>query len=399
LDSLGRPGLVAVVVCDSVGCGGAPDAALFGDDGANTLRHVVEASGLELPNLAALGAERIVGVPALGSDPASAPTAAHGRMFSQSPAKDTMVGHWELMGVVADQAFPTYPDGFPLDVIDAFERAIGRAVLGNRPASGTTILEELGPEHLRSGFPIVYTSGDSVFQIAAHDAVIGVDTLYEYCTIARELLTGEHGVGRVIARPFTGSAEDGFQRLAAARHDYALPPIRPTALDHLVAAGVATHAIGKINDIFGGRGVASHETTANNAAGITATVRALRTRAAPMLFTNLVDFDSSYGHRNDPIGYGRALAEFDAALPDILFALPDDGILMLTADHGNDPTWPGTDHTREAVPLLVAGACVAPVDLGSRATFGDLGATLLDALGVEAEVNGTSFLGEILAAD
>jgi phosphopentomutase len=390
-------GIIAVVVCDSVGCGNAPDAADFGDEGANTLAHVVEQTGVQLPHLAALGAESIPGVPRLGGGAHSDMPAACGRMFSRSPAKDTMVGHWELMGVVADQAFPTYPDGFPAEIIDEFERRIGTRTLGNKSASGTDILDELGEEHLRTGAPIIYTSGDSVFQIAAHVDRVGLEELYAMSTQARELLTGVHGVGRVIARPFSGPAAGQFERLATGRRDYALPPVRPTTLDHLVGAGVATHGIGKINDIFVGRGLTSYEKTAGNGAGIDATCQALADRTAPLVFTNLVDFDSLYGHRNNVAGYAKALEQFDAALPRMIAQLPEDGLLLITADHGNDPTWPGTDHTREAVPLIAVGPRVEAVNLGTRASFADLGTTIADNFAVAGRLEGSSFLAEIAA--
>jgi len=390
--------LIAVVVCDSVGCGGAPDASAFGDDGANTLGHVVEHAQIELPNLAALGAERIPGVPRLTTSPPLLPDAAYGRMLSRSPAKDTMVGHWELMGVVADRAFPTYPNGFSTTVITEFERRIGLPTIGNRSASGTEILVELGAEHLRTGAPIVYTSGDSVFQLTAHTDRIRVKELHEMCAEARNLLAGEDGVGRVIARPFAGSSETGFERLSADRRDYALPPVRPTVLDHLCAASVPTHGVGKINDIFGGRGLTSYAKTGSNDEGIEATCQVIKSGQFPFIFTNLVDFDALYGHRNDVAGYGAALREFDAALPRLREALPDNGLLVITADHGNDPTWPGTDHTREAVPILAAGAGVAAVNLGTRSTFADLGATVLDNFRVDGATAGSSFLTELCGA-
>ncbi len=394
----GNPfGLIAVVVCDSVGCGNAPDAAAFGDEGANTLAHVVEQSGIQLPHLAALGAETIPGVPLLGpAAQCDAPTAC-GRMFSRSPAKDTMVGHWELMGVVAEHASPTYPHGFPAEIIDEFERRIGRRTLGNRSASGTDILDELGEEHLRTGAPIIYTSGDSVFQIAAHVDRIGMEELYAMSAQARDLLSGVHGVGRVIARPFEGATVGHFERIAAGRRDYALPPARPTTLDHLVDAGVATHGIGKINDIFVGCGLTTYEKTADNSAGIDATCRALAERTAPFVFTNLVDFDSLYGHRNDVAGYARALEQFDAAIPRLIAQLPEDGLLLITADHGNDPTWPGTDHTREAVPLIAVGARVRRGNLATRASFADLGKTVADNFAADGPLEGSSFLAEIVA--
>ena len=389
----GHPfGTVGIIVCDSLGCGGAPDAREFGDEGANTLAHVVEASGVHLPHLAALGAARITGVPDLGPAADATPRAAYGRLCERAPAKDTMAGHWELMGVVAPVAFPTYPDGFPDAVIEQFEVAAGTRVIGNCAASGTVILDDLGAQHLSTGFPIVYTSGDSVFQVAAHVDVMPVDRLHDLCAVARGQLQGKHGVGRVIARPFAGPGPGQFERLAAGRRDFAMPPPRPTLLDALAGAGFATHAIGKIHDIFAGRGITDYQKTGSNQAGIEATCEALRGRRAPLIFTNLVDFDSKFGHRNDPAGYAAALAEFDRRIPELLDALPADGILVLTADHGNDPTWPGTDHTREAVPLLACGQQVAPADLGTRGSFADLAATVAANFGLRAELDGASFL-------
>lgn len=383
---------LAVVVCDSVGCGLAPDAALFGDRGANTLGHVLEATEVELPELTRLGLGRVPGVPLPAVDE---PTAAHGRMIATAPAKDTMTGHWELMGLVSDTAFPTYPDGFPDEVVEAFEQRVGRGVLGNVAASGTEIIARLGAEHVRTGSPIVYTSADSVFQIAAHEDVIPVQDLYGMCEVAREILTGDHGVGRVIARPFIGDGPGTFHRTSR-RRDLALPPPGPTALDRLVEAGLTTHGVGKIHDIFAGRGLSSWEKTPDNAAGVRETCRALRKGTADLILANLVDFDSDFGHRRDPEGYAGALQAFDAAVPDLLDALEGNRLLVITADHGNDPTWRGTDHTRECVPLLVAGPGVRNAGLGTRATFADLGATVLDALGTSWDGAGTSFLSEIL---
>ena len=384
---------VAVIVCDSVGCGDAPDAEAFGDAGANTLAHVIQAARPRLPNLHALGLDRIPGVPPLGSRD-SEPAAAYGRLTETAPAKDTMIGHWELMGVVAERPLPVYPEGFPAAVIGAFERRVGRRVLGNRPASGTVILDELGAEHLRTGCPIVYTSGDSVFQIAAHEGIVPVDELYRMCESARAILTGEHAVGRVIARPFVGDAPGSFRRTPR-RRDWALPPPAPTALDFLQRAGVATYAVGKIHDIFAGRGIDAWVKTTDNADGVRATCAALR-QGRPFVFTNLVDFDTQYGHRNDPGGYARALEQLDAALPELREAVPADGLLLLTADHGNDPTTPGTDHTRERVPLLAIGRRVRAVSIGTRASFADLGRTVLDALGVQGRIAGRSFLDALL---
>ena len=382
---------VAIVVCDSVGCGDAPDAAAFGDAGANTLGHVIEATSPKLPHLARLGLDRIPGVPPLGGH--ARPTAAWGRMIERAPGKDTMLGHWELMGVIADRQFPLYPSGFPETVLDAVARIADRPLIGNRPASGVAILEELGAEHLRTGALIVYTSGDSVFQVAAHEGVMPSEELYSVCERAREVLRGEHAVGRVIARPFRG--EPGSFQRTSGRRDFPLEPARPTVLQQLQAAGVRTLAIGKIYDIFAGRGIDEYEKTASNAEGIGATCRALSAGRRGLVFTNLVDFDTHFGHRNDVAGYGAALEELDHAIPTMLEALPGDGCLILTADHGNDPTWPGTDHTRECVPLHVAGENVRPVPLGTRATFADLGATIAENFGIDPLPAGESFLADL----
>lgn len=386
-----------------MGCGEAPDAARFGDQGANTLGNVIAAVGPELPNLSALGLDRIPGVPALADGPAGgrgdadavlAP-AAHGRMVERSPAKDTMTGHWELMGLQSDHVFPTYPDGFPPGLLEEFEGRVGRRTLGNRPASGTAIIEELGRRHLATGRPIVYTSGDSVFQLAAHEDVVPVEELYGMCRVARALLVGEHGVGRVIARPFTGDVDSGFRRLGDKRRDLALPPPGKTALDRLLDGGHTTLGIGKIHDIFAGRGLSAHRKTADDAEGMRETGRALRTRETDLVLTNLVDLDSLYGHRRDPEGYAAALREIDAGLPDLLGAADAGDLVILTADHGTDPTFRGSDHTRECVPLLAAGPGVPAVDLGTRSTFADLGATILDNFGLPYEGPGTSFLDDI----
>lgn len=383
---------VAVVVCDSVGCGDAPDATEFGDVGANTLGHVIERAAPELPNLDRLGLRRIPGVPPSAS-PAPVATGAWGRLTEHGPGKDTMLGHWELMGLRVERALPLYPDGFPPEVIEAFAAATGFRVIGNRAASGTVIIEQLGEEHLRTGDLIVYTSGDSVFQVAAHEDLIPPVRLYEICRHARALLRGEHAVGRVIARPFVGDSRTGFRRTAG-RKDFPLPPPGRTALDRLQEAGRTVLAVGKIGDIFTGRGIASSVKTPDNAAGIIETVRGIRDARHDLVFTNLVDFDSEYGHRNDPEGYARALEDLDAGIPGMVDALPDDGLLMLTADHGNDPTTPGTDHTRERVPLLVCGPRVRPRDVGDR-DFADLGATVLEALGVPDVERGRSFLDQL----
>ncbi len=387
---------VLVVVLDSVGCGQAPDASDFGDAGANTLGRVINDASPRLDNLARLGLDWIPGVPALTPDAATlqTPRAAWGRMTEIAAAKDTVSGHWELMCVVSSEAFPVYPDGFPKGVIARFEKAIGRPTLGNYPASGTEIIRELGEQHVRSGTPIVYTSGDSVFQLAAHEAVVPVCELYEMCSIAREMLVGPDRVARVIARPFVGDDADSFARTSR-RRDFALPPPGPTALDLLTDAGYRTHGIGKIDDIFAGRGISSYVKTDDNTDGVARTIQALNEDAGDLIFTNLVDFDSLYGHRRDVEGYAAALAAFDELLPDLLSALRPCDCLMLTADHGNDPGFRGTDHTRERVPLLVFSQRTEPRDLGTRVTFADLGQTVLDNFGLRAEGPGTSFLAQI----
>ncbi len=385
---------IAVVVCDGVGCGDAPDAEAFGDTGSNTLAHVIAAANPHLPTLASLGLDRIEGVPALGAD--SAARGAYGRMVERSAAKDTMSGHWELMGLISTCGFPTYPNGFPEELIEKFETAIGRPSLGNRAASGTEIIEELGAEHMVTGAPIVYTSADSVFQVAAHEEVIPVSELYQICETARRMLVGEHGVGRVIARPFVGAAPGSFARTSR-RHDYAMPPPGPTALDEMVAAGLSTYGIGKIRDIFAGTGLTGWQQTVDNAEGVEITCMAIREGRGELILTNLVEFDSVYGHRNDPIGYAAALEDFDRRLPALLAALGPRDCLVITADHGCDPTFPGTDHTRECVPLLVAGEGVRAGALGTRESFADLASTILENFDLEQLGPGRSFLDQISA--
>lgn len=365
-----------------------PDAARYGDAGSNTLGNLAEkVGGLDLPHLERLGLGNIA--PIKGVPPAANPAAAWGKMAERSPGKDTTTGHWELAGVVLDRPFPVYPQGFPPEVIDTFEARIGRRVLGNKPASGTAVIEELGAEHLRTGCPIVYTSADSVFQIAAHEEVIPVEELYRMCRIAREILTGEHAVARVIARPFTG--RPGSFRRTERRHDFSLPPPRPTVLEALVSRGYAVVGVGKIQDIFAGRGVTRSIPVKNNPDNIQKTIAAVREMAPGLVFTNLVDFDTLYGHRNDPDGFARALKEFDSALPELMGAVAADGMLFITADHGCDPTTPSTDHSREYVPLLVWGPRLAGgVPLGTRATFADVGATIAAFFGFDWPV-GESF--------
>lgn len=379
-----------LIVLDSVGCGAMPDAARFGDAGADTLGHIRDAVGLSLPNLARLGLSRIV--PGTGED--GAPTGASGRMAERSNGKDTTVGHWEMVGIVSEQAFPTYPQGFPPEVLEPFERAIGREVLAFGPYSGTDVIRDHGAEHVRTGRPIIYTSGDSVFQVAAHEEVIRPQELWHMCEVARRLLDGPHRVGRVIARPFVGDEARGFTRTAN-RHDYSVPPPAPTLLDRLTARGDAVLAVGKISDIYDGRGITRSWASKSNADGIEQTLGLMGARGdEALVFTNLVEFDSHYGHRRDPSGYRDCLQAFDAALPRLLEALGPRDALFITADHGNDPTFKGTDHTREFVPLLAAGPTLRGADLGTLDSFADLGATLAENFGVQVAA-GRSFLGQI----
>lgn len=371
---------VTILVLDSVGIGELPDADRYGDQGSNTLVNTARAvGGLHLPHLERLGLGNIVPVP--GVPPSPSPQASFGRMREQSAGKDTTTGHWEIAGLILQHPFPVYPEGFPATLIHEFERRIGRRVLGNKPASGTTIIEELGTEHLRTGYPIVYTSADSVFQIAAHEEVIPVEQLYAMCRVARQLLTGEHGVARVIARPFTGTPGN-FHRTTR-RHDFSLPPTGRTVLDALKEKGLEVVAIGKVADIFASRGITRALPSKDNAHGIDQILRALRETGPGLIFANLVDFDMLYGHRNDPAGYARALADFDGRLPAIMAVLNEKDMLIITADHGCDPTTPSTDHSREYVPLLVYGpALPAGTNLGTRETFADVAATVADVFGL-----------------
>ncbi|MEW6183546.1 MAG: phosphopentomutase [Bacillota bacterium] len=384
---------VIIVVLDGVGVGALPDAARYGDEGSDTLGHLAEAAGgLDLPNLKRLGLGNISAIK--GVAPAETPAAAWARMAERSPGKDTTTGHWELTGVILDRPFPVYPQGFPQEIIQAFEKQTGRQVLGNKAASGTAIIEELGAEHVNSARPIVYTSADSVFQIAAHEGVIPVDELYRICRIARDILTGEHAVARVIARPFTG-VPGGFRRTER-RHDFSLPPPKPTVLDLMTDNGYTVTGVGKIKDIFTGRGISRSIPAGNNTENMRRTIAALRNMRKGLLFTNLVDFDMLYGHRNDPAGFAEALKEFDNALPEMLGAVPEDGALFITADHGCDPTTPSTDHSREYVPLMVWGPRLAGgVSLGIRSTFADVGATIAALIGFEWPV-GESFAAKLL---
>jgi phosphopentomutase len=381
------------VVLDSVGIGEMPDAAAYGDAGSNTLGNIARRRVLRLPNFCRLGLANIR--PLAGLDPVSTPQGAFGRCTLASPGKDTTTGHWEMAGIHLAEPFPLYPNGFPPDIMERFERAICRGTLGNKAASGTEIIKELGAEHIRTGKPIVYTSADSVFQIAAHEEVIPVEELYHICHIARDLLRGPHEVGRVIARPFIGSP-GAFQRTAN-RQDLAVPPPPGMLLDRLAEAGIAITGVGKISDVFLGRGIARSFKTKNNSDGMAKTVEALADGSPGLIYINLVDFDQLYGHRNDVEGYARALEETDAWIPSVESALRDRDLLILTADHGCDPTTPSTDHSREYVPLLAAGPRVRRnVNLGTRATLSDIGQTVAQNFNVKIE-KGESFLEALVA--
>jgi phosphopentomutase len=383
------------IVLDSVGIGPLPDAADYGDAGRSTLGHIALSRPLRLPNLAGLGLGNIARLDHL--PPVAAPLASYGRAATRSPGKDTTTGHWEMAGIWLEQAFPVYPHGFPGELMAEFERQIGRGTLGNKPASGTEILKELGEEHMRTGRPIVYTSGDSVFQIAAHEDVIPVAELYHMCEIARRLLDGPHRVGRVIARPFTG-APGNFRRTER-RHDYAVEPPRPMLLDALAERGVHIASIGKIRDIYNGRGIASHTGTKDNADGMQKISAALATESSGLIFANLVDFDMLYGHRKDVEGFARSLEEFDTWLGPLLSQLSPADLLLVTADHGCDPCpcSPSTDHSREYVPVLAyAPAHPQGRNLGTRQTQADMGQTVAEIFGAVIP-HGTSFLAQLSA--
>jgi phosphopentomutase len=386
-----RFGRVFWIVLDSVGIGAMPDAPQYGDSGSDTLGNIARFRRLNLPNLRALGLANIRAL--AGMEPALTPLAAYGRCALASPGKDTTTGHWEMAGIILAKAFPLYPNGFPAGLIAEFERRIGRKTLGNYAASGTEIIKQLGPEHMRTGAPIVYTSADSVFQIAAHEDVIPIAEQYRICEIARAMLTGEHEVGRVIARPFIG-VPGAFVRTAN-RHDYAVAPPEGMLLDRLSQANVPVLAIGKISDIFLGRGIARSEKTKSNEEGRARTLHAAQTSGDGVVFVNLVDFDMLYGHRNDVEGYAQALEAVDNWLPSLMAAMQKGDLLILCADHGNDPTTASTDHDREYVPLLVYGGI--PVDLGTRQSLADIGQTVAANFGCSI-THGTSFLPDISRA-
>ena len=386
-----RPDRVILIVMDSAGIGELPDAAVYGDEGSNTIGNIHQQVTLQVPTLRALGLDQVVDIGRRGN----AAAGAFGRMAERSPGKDSVTGHWEIAGLVLDRPFPTFPNGFPPGMIAEFERRIGRGTLANKVASGTAIIDEMGDEHVRTGKPIVYTSADSVFQIAAHEEVVPVSLLYEWCEIAYDIAGRGAGIGRVIARPFVGTP--GAWRRTANRRDFSLTPFAPTLLDRIQETKQPVVAIGKVDDLFAGRGVTSAVHTASDDKGMDAIEQAMDETPTGLIFANLVDFDTQYGHRNDVPGYAANLERFDARLAGILPRLRPRDLLVVTADHGNDPTTPSTDHSREYVPVMVTGHGVRRhVDIGTRSTFADLGQTVAEVLGAGPLPNGTSFLSAVL---
>ena len=384
---------IFLIVLDSFGIGAMPDSEAFGDVGVNTLAACATSEKLNIPNMIAAGLGNIDGVTCLPK--AAFPTGAYARLTEASMGKDTTIGHWEIAGLISPDPLPTYPEGFPEEVLAPFRAATGRGVLANAPWSGTAVIEEFGDEHVKTGDLIVYTSADSVFQIAAHEEVVPLEQLYEYCRIARAQLQGKHGVGRVIARPFVGTS--GAFKRTANRHDYSLEPPKATMLDAIKGAGLASIAVGKIHDIFAGIGTTEHVYNKSNTNGMEHALRYAGEDFTGLCFVNLVDFDMLYGHRRDIDGYAAALSEFDAWLPKLMEKMGEEDMVMITADHGCDPAYSATtDHTREYVPLLILGKQVKPVNLSTRKTFADIAATVTELLGVEYETEGKSFAKEIL---
>lgn len=386
---------VFLIVLDSVGIGEMPDAVEYGDAGSNTLRAAASSSYYSMPNMERLGLYHIDGLTDL-SDKRLTPQAAYARMAEASKGKDTTIGHWEIAGIISEKPLPTFPNGFPQELVEKYEKLTGRKVICNLPYSGTEVLKDYGKEHVETGALIVYTSADSVFQVAAHEDVVPVEELYRYCEIARELLQGEdYGVGRVIARPFTGTYPE-YQRTSN-RHDYSLVPPKTTMLNQLKDHGFDVIAVGKINDIYAGSGVTSMVRTKDNAAGIEEIIKYTKTEFEGLCFINLVDFDMMYGHRNNVDGYAQALSYFDEHLPRIMDGLQEEDLLMITADHGCDPSTPSTDHSREYTPLIVYGKSIKPnTNLHTKPSFADIGATVVDYFGIKKEIAGDSFLGDIL---
>lgn len=382
------------MVIDSVGIGQLPDSKKFGDEGVNTLGNIVKSfTDIKIPNLKKLGIGNINEVDFMESE--ENPIAAFGKCSEVSQGKDTTTGHWEMTGVLVETPFKTFENGFPKDIIDEFEKRTGRKVVGNKPSSGTTILDEYGEHQMETGDVIVYTSADSVFQIAAHEEIIPLDELYKMCKIAREIMMGENAVARIIARPYIGKKKGEFSRTSN-RRDYSLNPFEPTVLDNIKQSGLDVIGVGKIEDIFNGQGITEAIHTKDNMDGVDETINYIKKDNKGLIFTNLVDFDSKYGHRRDTKGYKEALEEFDARIPEIIEAMNDDDVLIINADHGNDPTYKGTDHTREYIPLLVYGKNIKQgVNLGIRNSFADIGATVTDILNVEMPKNGISFKDEM----
>ncbi len=384
---------IFIIVLDSCGIGQMPDSADFGDIGVNTLASCAATGILNIPNLISAGLGNIDGVTCLPR--AHTPTGAYARLREASMGKDTTIGHWEIAGIISPEPLPTYPEGFPEEILAPFCRETGRDILANAPWSGTAVIEAYGKEHMETGKLIVYTSADSVFQIAAHEDIVPPEQLYEYCRIARRLLTGRHGVGRVIARPFVGTP--GSFRRTANRHDFSLEPPKETLLDAVKAQGLSSLAVGKIYDIFAGRGTTEHVYNKSNADGMCHALHYAKQDFSGLCFVNLVDFDMNFGHRRDCAGYAKALNEFDAWLPDFLSELGDEDVVMITADHGCDPGYTATtDHTREYVPLLILGKQIKPVNLGTRDSFADIAATAAQMLGVDLDTPGTCFAKEIV---
>ena len=380
---------VFLIVLDSFGIGEMNDSEAYGDLGTNTIGSVSTSSFFHVPNLKKLGLFNIEGVQCQNQEKVERPLATIARMKEASRGKDTTIGHWEIAGIISEKPLPTYPDGFPKEVLDEFTRLTGRGVLCNKPYSGTEVIKDYGDEHVKTGDLIVYTSADSVFQIAAHEDIVPLETLYDYCKKAREMLQGKHGVGRVIARPFVGTS--GNYTRTAHRHDYSLQPPQTTMLDLIQEAGKSVIAVGKINDIFAGKGISEFVYTSSNAEGIERTIEYLDKDFEGLCFVNLVDYDMLYGHRRDVDGYAKALTYFDEKLPNIMGKLREDDVLMITADHGCDPAYKvTTDHTREHTPFIMYGKNIEPVNYGTRETFADIAATVLDYLGVDKQVSGTS---------
>ena len=385
---------VFLFVLDSCGAGAMPDSESFGDIDVNTLRSCASSPKLNIPNMVSCGLGNIDGLDFLGT--VNTPVGAYGKLAESSMGKDTTIGHWEIAGIISPNPLPTYPDGFPEEILEPFKQATGRGILANCPMSGTEVITKFGEEHVKTGDLIVYTSADSVFQIAAHEEVVPIDKLYEYCHIARKLLQGKHGMGRVIARPFVGDAVNGFKRTSN-RHDYSLEPPKDTLLDVIKANGLDSIAVGKIYDIFAGKGTTEHVYNTSNANGLEHAMHYADQDFHGLCFINLVDFDMVYGHRRDIDGYALALNEFDQWLPKFMEKLGDEDLVMITADHGCDPAYTATtDHTREYIPLLVLGKKVKPVNLGTRTGFDRIAATIAEVLGVQMDTSGESFASEIL---